>query len=175
MGIASAGGAGQALAEWILTGDPGLDLPANDIRRFARFNGNNRWLRDRVGEVLGLHYAIPWPNRELATARPFRRSPVHHLLAQANACFGSRMGWERPNFFAPPGEPPVIEYSWGAQNWLPWVAAEQRATRTGVALFDQTSFSKYLLTGTDARAGAAVAVHRRRGHPARADGVHRDA
>ena len=147
VGIATAGGAGKALAEWILTGDPGLDLLANDIRRFARFNGNNRWLRDRVGEVLGLHYAIPWPNRELATARPFRRSPVHHLLAEANACFGSRMGWERPNFFAPPGEPPVIEYSWGAQNWLPWVAAEQRATRTGVAVFDQTSFSKYLLTG----------------------------
>jgi 4-methylaminobutanoate oxidase (formaldehyde-forming) len=147
VGIATAGGAGRALAEWILTGDPGLDMTANDIRRFARFNGNNRWLHDRVGEVLGLHYAIPWPNRELATARPFRRSPVHHLLAEANACFGSRNGWERPNFFAPPGEAPVIEYSWGAQNWLPWVAAEQRATRAAVAVFDQTSFSKYLLTG----------------------------
>jgi glycine cleavage system aminomethyltransferase T/glycine/D-amino acid oxidase-like deaminating enzyme len=147
VGIATAGGAGRALAEWIITGDPGLDMTANDIRRFARFNGNNRWLHDRVGEVLGLHYAVPWPNRELATARPFRRSPVHHLLAEANACFGSRMGWERPNFFAPPGEAPVIEYSWGAQNWLPWVAAEQRATRTSVAVFDQTSFSKYLLTG----------------------------
>ena len=84
--------------------------------------------------MLGLHYAIPWPNRELATARPFRRSPVHHLLAEANACFGSRMGWERPNFSPPRGEAPVIEYSWGAQNWLPWVAAEQRATRTGVAM-----------------------------------------
>jgi 4-methylaminobutanoate oxidase (formaldehyde-forming) len=147
VGIATAGGAGRALAEWILTGDPGLDMTANDIRRFAAFNGNNRWLHDRVGEVLGLHYAIPWPNRELATARPFRRSPVHDMLAQANACFGSRMGWERPNFFAPPGEAPVIEYSWGAQNWLPACAAEQRATRTAVAVFDQTSFSKYLLTG----------------------------
>jgi len=147
VGIATAGGAGRALAQWILAGDPGLDLVGNDIRRFARFNGNNTWLRDRVGEVLGLHYAIPWPNQELATARPFRRSPVHHLLAEANACFGSRNGWERPNFFAPPGEPPVIEYSWGAQNWLPAVAAEQRATRTAVAVFDQTSFSKYLLTG----------------------------
>ncbi len=149
VGIASAGGAGRALAEWILTGDPGLDLTANDIRRFARFNGNNRWLRDRVGEVLGLHYAVPWPNRELATARPFRRSPVHHLLAEANACFGSRMGWERPNFFAPPRQDPKLEYSWGPPDWLPWCAAEQRATRHGVALFDQTSFSKFLLTGQD--------------------------
>jgi 4-methylaminobutanoate oxidase (formaldehyde-forming) len=150
VGIASAGGAGKALAQWILTGDPGIDLTANDIRRFAPFNSNNRWLRDRVGEILGLHYALPWPNRELATARPFRRSPVHHLLEAAGACFGSRNGWERPNFFAQPGDEPVIEYSWGAQNWLPACAAEQRAARRDVALFDQTSFSKYLLTGLDA-------------------------
>src|SRR6266581_2774466 len=150
VGIASAGGAGQALAQWILTGDPGVDLTACDIRRFAPFHGNNRWLRDRVGEILGLHYAPPWPNRELATARPFRRSPVHHLLEAAGACFGSRNGWERPNFFALPGDEPVIEYSWGAQNWLPACAAEQRAARRDVALFDQTSFSKYLLTGPEA-------------------------
>ena len=150
VGIASAGGAGQALAQWILTGDPGIDLTASDIRRFAPFHGNNRWLRDRVGEILGLHYALPWPNRELATARPFRRSPVHHLLAAAGACFGSRNGWERPNFFARRGDDPVIEYAWGAQNWLAACAAEQRAARRDVALFDQTSFSKYLLTGPDA-------------------------
>jgi len=150
VGIASAGGAGQALAQWILTGDPGIDLTACDIRRFGPFHGNNRWLRDRVGEILGLHYALPWPNRELATARPFRRSPVHHLAAAAGACFGSRNGWERPNFFALPGDEPVIEYSWGAPNWLPACAAEQRAARRDVALFDQTSFSKYLLTGPDA-------------------------
>jgi len=154
VGIASAGGAGRALAEWILSGDPGLDLTAADIRRFAPFHGNNQFLRDRVGEVLGLHYAVPWPNRELATARPLRRSPVHHLTAAAGAVFGSRMGWERPNVFAPPdltppGGPPVIEYSWDMPEWLPWSAAEQRAARRDVALFDQTSFSKYLLTGPD--------------------------
>jgi glycine cleavage system aminomethyltransferase T/glycine/D-amino acid oxidase-like deaminating enzyme len=150
VGIASAGGAGQALAEWITEGEPGLDMSAVDIRRFARFNGNNQWLHDRVGEVLGLHYAVPWPNRELATARPFRRSPAYHLLERANACFGSRMGWERANFFAPPGEKPVIEYGWGQQNWQPWSSAEQRATRGAVALFDQTSFSKYLVVGPQA-------------------------
>src|SRR5580700_4640655 len=150
VGIASAGGAGRALAEWIVEGEPSLDLAAVDIRRFAAFNGNNQWLHDRVSEVLGLHYAIPWPNRELTTARPFRRSPAYHLLARANACFGSRMGWERANFFAPPGQRPDIEYGWGKQNWQPWSSAEQRAARGGVALFDQTSFSKYLVTGRDA-------------------------
>jgi heterotetrameric sarcosine oxidase gamma subunit len=152
VGIASAGGAGRALAEWIANGSPTTDLTSVDIRRFAPFNGNNRWLHDRVAEVLGLHYEIPWPNREMTTARPFRRSPVHHLLVQANANFGSRMGWERANFFAPAGADPVIEYSWGKQNWLPWSAAEQIGTRTGVTVFDQTSFSKYLVVGQDAEA-----------------------
>jgi glycine cleavage system aminomethyltransferase T/glycine/D-amino acid oxidase-like deaminating enzyme len=150
VGIASAGGAGRALAEWIAGGEPTTDLTAVDIRRFARFHGNNQWLHDRVGEVLGLHYAIAWPNREFCTARPLRRSPAYHLLKQANACFGNKMGWERANFFAPPGERPLAEYSWGKQNWLPWSAAEQRAARQAVAVFDQTSFSKYLLAGRDA-------------------------
>jgi glycine cleavage system aminomethyltransferase T/glycine/D-amino acid oxidase-like deaminating enzyme len=150
VGIASAGGAGLALAQWITEGQPDADLTAVDIRRFAPFNGNSRWLRDRVSEVLGLHYAIPWPNRELETARPFRRSPVYPLLVQANACFGSKMGWERANFFAPGGVRPEIEYSWGQQNWQPWSSAEQLAVRQRVAVFDQTSFSKYLLTGPDA-------------------------
>jgi glycine cleavage system aminomethyltransferase T/glycine/D-amino acid oxidase-like deaminating enzyme len=152
VGIASAGGAGLALAQWIVDGDPDTDLTAVDIRRFAPFNGNSRWLRDRVGEVLGLHYAIGWPNRELETARPFRRSPVYHLLQDANASFGSKMGWERPNFFAPAGHRPVIEYSWDKQNWQPWSSSEQVAARQRVAVFDQTSFSKYLVTGPDAEA-----------------------
>ena len=142
VGIASAGGAGRALAEWIVSGEPQSDLVGVDIRRFAPFNGNNPWLHDRVGEVLGLHYAVPWPNREFTTARPFRRSPVHARIAAAGACFGSKMGWERPNFFAPRGQEPTIEYAWGKQNWVPWVDAEQRATREAVALFDETSFGK---------------------------------
>lgn len=152
VGIASAGGAGRALAEWIVGGEPTSDLTGVDIRRFAPFNGNPRWLHDRVAEVLGLHYEIPWPNREMTTARPFRRSPVHHLLVDAGANFGSRMGWERANFFAPPGHEARIEYSWGKPNWLPWSAAEQTATRTAVTVFDQTSFSKYLVVGPDAEA-----------------------
>ena len=150
VGIASAGGAGRALAEWIVSGEPQTDLVGVDIRRFAAFNGNNQWLRARVGEVLGLHYSVPWPNREFDTARPFRRSPLHDRMVQANACFGSKMGWERPNFFAPAGVEPVIEYSWGKQNWIPWVDAEQRAARSEVAIFDETSFGKLLVKGADA-------------------------
>ena len=150
VGIASAGGAGRALAEWIVEGEPTTDLVGVDVRRFAPFNANNAWLRSRVAEVLGLHYAVPWPNRELETARPFRCSPVHDRLAAAGAVFGSRMGWERANFFAPEGSSPTIEYSWSKPHWLPWVAAEHVNTRTNVTVFDQTSFSKYLLVGPDA-------------------------
>jgi glycine cleavage system aminomethyltransferase T/glycine/D-amino acid oxidase-like deaminating enzyme len=152
VGIASAGGAGRALAEWIVDGEPTSDLTAVDVRRFARFNGNKRWLRDRVAEVLGLHYAVPWPNRELETARPFRCSPLHDRLAAAGAVFGSKMGWERPNVFAPGPAEAELEYTWGKPAWLPWSAAEQRATRQAVAVFDQTSFSKYVVAGHDALA-----------------------
>ena len=150
VGIAAAGGAGRSLAEWIVGGEPTMDLTSVDIRRFARFNGNNQWLHDRVAEVLGLHYEIPWPNREMRTARPFRRSPLYAHLVRANANFGSKMGWERANFFAPEGETPQIEYSWGKQNWLPWTAAEHANTRENVTVFDQTSFSKYRVIGPDA-------------------------
>lgn len=152
VGIASAGGAGRALAEWIVQGEPTTDLTGVDIRRFAPFNGNMAWLHDRVAEVLGVHYEIPWPNRELTSARPFRRSPVHHLLVEAGANFGSRMGWERANFFARDGAEPDITYTWGKPSWLEFSAAEQVSTRTGVTVFDQTSFSKYLLVGPDAEA-----------------------
>jgi 4-methylaminobutanoate oxidase (formaldehyde-forming) len=152
VGIASGGGAGRALAEWIVGGEPTMDLAAVDIRRFAPFNGNNQWLHDRVGEVLGLHYNVPWPNRELTSARPFRRSPVYHLLERKGALFGSKMGWERPNVFAPDGVAPVLEYTWGKPSWLPWSAEEQRRTREAVAVYDETSFGKLLVSGRDTEA-----------------------
>lgn len=152
MGIASAGGAGLALAEWIVNGEPTLDLWPVDVRRFGRFNGNETWLKDRVAEVLGLHYKMPWPNRELETARPFRRSPLFDRLDAKGAVWGSKMGWERPNVFAPDGSSCALEYGWGRQNWFPWHVAEQKACRDAVALFDMTSFAKFLLQGADAEA-----------------------
>ena len=101
IGIASGGGAGRALAEWIVQGEPTLDLWPVDIRRFANFHDNDRFLHDRVKEVLGLHYMMPWPNRELHSARPLPPLALYDRLAAKNALFGSKMGWERPNFFAP--------------------------------------------------------------------------
>ncbi len=146
VGIASAGGAGLALAEWIVAGEPTMDLVSVDVRRFAPFHGDNAWLRSRVAEVLGLHYAIPWPNREVESGRPQRVSPLHETLAAADAVFGTKMGWERPNVFYSGG----LDYAWGKPAWLDASAAEQRATRAGVAVFDQTSFSKYVVSGPGA-------------------------
>ena len=132
VGIASAGGAGRALAEWIVEGEPTGDLVGVDIRRFAPFHADRSFLRDRVAEVLGLHYAVPWPNLEVATARDVRRSPLHARLAEAGALFGSKMGWERPNVFAPaPGA--ALDYSWAKPSWLPWSVAEQQACRSARA------------------------------------------
>jgi glycine cleavage system aminomethyltransferase T/glycine/D-amino acid oxidase-like deaminating enzyme len=151
-GIAFAGGAGSALARWIVAGEPDLDLSPVDIRRFTPMQGNKRWLRQRVQEIVGLHFAMAWPNREPESARGIRRSPVHHLLTAQGACFGTRMGWERANWFAPAGVKPVAEYAWGRQNWFRHSAAEHRAAREHVALFDQTSFAKIAVRGSDAEA-----------------------
>ncbi|HET8665807.1 MAG TPA: FAD-dependent oxidoreductase [Nocardioides sp.] len=151
VGIASAGGAGRALAEWIVEGEPTSDLVAVDVRRFAPFHGDEDWLRSRVAEILGVHYEVPWPLREPETGRPQRVSPLHERLAARGAVFGSRMGWERPLVFAPAGAPPA-PYTWGKPAWLPWCLEEQRATRERVAVFDQTSFSLYDVSGPDALA-----------------------
>ena len=150
VGIASAGGAGKYLAEWMLAGEPTLDLWSVDIRRFMPWANNRTFLRERVTEVLGLHYQMAWPNREFESSRGVRRTPLHHLLKQQGACFGSKNGWERPNWFATGGIKPVAEYSFGRQNWFDCHAREHRACREQAAIFDQSGFSKYLFKGPDA-------------------------
>jgi len=151
-GIASAGGAGRALAEWIVEGRPTADLWPVDIRRFARIHGNERWLAERSRETPGLHYRMAWPNREYETGRGLRHSPLYARLAARGACFGAKMGWERALWFAPAGVEPRLEYGWGRQSWFPHAAAEHHAARERVAVFDQSSFSKFLVTGPDAEA-----------------------
>ncbi|MBR2819376.1 MAG: FAD-dependent oxidoreductase [Reyranella sp.] len=150
MGIASSGGAGMALAEWIVAGEPTMDLWPVDIRRFAGFHGNDAWLRARVSETLGLHYKMSWPQREQESGRPFRRSPLYDRLKARGAWFGNKMGWERPNWFAGLGKTPEMTYGWGRGAWFDAVAAEHRATREGVTVADETSFGKILVQGRDA-------------------------
>ena len=149
-GVASAAGAGKAMAEWITEGEMTMDLAEVDISRFQAWANNPTYLRDRTGEALGLLYAMHWPHRQPESARNVRQSPLHDRLAARGACFGVVAGWERPNWYAPKGVEPVYEYSWGRQNWFPYSAQEHMAVREGVGLFDQTSFAKLLVQGPDA-------------------------
>ena len=148
-GIANAGGAGRLIAEWIVEGEAPFDVFDIDIRRFAPFHANRRHLADRIVESLGLHYAMRWPREELTTVRPLRRSPLYDRLKAKGAVFGTKLNWERANYFVPSGasQPP---YTFGTPGWLPYVLDEQRACRDDVAVFDQTSFAKFVLKGRDA-------------------------
>ena len=150
IGIQSAGGAGKVLAEWIVEGHAPVDLWDVDIRRVAPFQANRRYLRARVSESLGLLYAMHWPYYQYQTARGLRTSALHERLAARGACFGEVAGWERANWFAPAGVEPRYEYSYGRQNWFPYWAQEHLAVRSGVGLFDQSSFAKFLVQGPDA-------------------------
>ena len=111
------------------------------------FQSNRKYLRHRVSETLGLLYATHWPFRQYETARGVRKSPLYDRLVRAGACHGEAFGWERPNWYAPDGVKADYEYSYGRQNWFEYSAAEHRAVRSTVGLFDQSSFAKFRLEG----------------------------
>ncbi|MGI9303397.1 MAG: GcvT family protein [Gammaproteobacteria bacterium] len=150
VGIQSAGGAGKVLAEWIANGHAPMDLWDVDIERVQPFQNNQPYLCERATEALGLLYAMHWPYRQYETARGVRCSPLHEQLKARGACFGEVAGWERPNWFAPGAVEPKYEYSYQRQNWFDYAAAEHKAVREAVGLFDQSSFGKFLVQGRDA-------------------------
>ncbi|MBT9245224.1 FAD-dependent oxidoreductase [Gemmobacter fulvus] len=150
IGIASSGGAGMALAHWITEGEAPFDLWEVDIRRAQPFQKNRRYLKERVSETLGLLYADHFPYRQMATARGVRRTPLHEHLKARGAVFGEVAGWERANWFAEPGQAREYQYSWQRQNWFDNQRVEHMAVRTGVGLFDMTSFGKIRVEGRDA-------------------------
>lgn len=149
-GIAAGGGAGMALAEWVAKGEPPFDLWPVDIRRFGPPHRVTDYVRTRTLEAYAKHYTIAWPSEEMKSARPTRRSPLYAHLKAAGACFGEKLGWERPNWFAGPGEEPVDRYSMARPGWHEAVGREHKAAREHAVLIDQTSFAKFRLTGRDA-------------------------
>ena len=150
IGLQSAGGIGKVMAEWIRDGLPPADLWSVDVRRNMPFQINRKYLRERVSESLGLLYATHYPFKQYETARGVRRSAIHDRVAAAGACHGEAFGWERPNWYGEPGSTPEYEYSFGRQNWFENCAAECKAVREAVGLFDQSSFAKFRLEGRDA-------------------------
>ena len=152
IGIQSAGGAGMALASWMDTGEKPFDLGDVDISRMQPFQGNKQYLFERTKETLGLLYADHFPYRQKDTARGIRRTPFHHHLLQHGGVMGELAGWERANWFANEGQTPEYQYSWKRQNWFENSAAEHRAIRENVGMYDMSSFGKIRVEGPDAQA-----------------------
>jgi len=149
-GIASAGGAGWALAAWVAEGEAPLDLWTVDIRRFADVHADRDWVLERTLEAYGKHYAPGFPHDEYQKGRGKITSPLYDRLNSRGAVFGSKLGWERPNWFAPLGMPAEDVYSMGRQNWFDQVGEEHRLVREKVGVFDQSSFAKFELVGPGA-------------------------
>jgi sarcosine dehydrogenase len=149
-GIASGGGAGWVLAEWVMQGEAPLDLWAVDIRRFSALHRDRDWVATRTLEAYGKHYTVAFPHEEYDSGRPRITSPLYERLQAKGAVFGSKLGWERPNWFAPEGIPARDIYSMGRQNWFGPVGDEHAHVRAHVGLFDQSSFAKYELSGPKA-------------------------
>jgi 4-methylaminobutanoate oxidase (formaldehyde-forming) len=149
-GIASGGGAGWVLADWAAHGEAPMDLWTVDIRRFSSVHRDRAWVAERTAEAYGKHYTIAYPHEEYESGRPRLTSPLYGRLQKAGAVFGSKLGWERPNWFAMSGTEARDVYSMGRQNWFGAVGEEHAHVRNAVAVFDQTSFAKYEVTGPGA-------------------------
>ncbi|MCM0019881.1 MAG: FAD-dependent oxidoreductase [Tagaea sp.] len=156
-GIAASGGAGKAMAEWIVAGEPAMDLWAFDVRRFGKHHMSAKYLAERSVDSYWRYYQIHYPVEELTSARGGRRSPLYDRLKARGAVFGSRFGWERPNWFAPAGAEAIDRPSFEARpNWFAPVAEECKAARERAVLIDQSSFSKFEIAGP----GAFAALQR---------------
>ncbi len=151
-GIAAGGGAGRMMAEWIIEGEPSLDIWPLDIRRFGPHHRSRRYNVTRTAELYGKHYTIHWPFEEHWSARGVRRSPLYHVLRDKGAVYGAKYGWERANWFAPEGVKPEDELTFEIPNWFEHVAAEHKNARENVVLIDQTSFCKFEVKGPGALA-----------------------
>ena len=149
-GIAAAGGAGKAMAAWIAEGDPGMDLWAFDIRRFGPHQSSRRFLEERCVESYGAYYKMHWPGAEPESARRLRLSPLYPMLEAMGAVYGSKAGWERPNWFARDGREPVDRPAFERPNWFDAVGEEHRAVRERVGLIDLSSFAKFEVSGRGA-------------------------
>jgi 4-methylaminobutanoate oxidase (formaldehyde-forming) len=147
VGIATGGGAGWALAQWINEGTAPFDLHEVDPRRFPAVQNRLDTLMERASEVLGHHYAISYPGHQWSTARDLRKTPLHDEWVEEKAHFGQFFGWERPLYFNSDGEPAL---TYGKPEWFDQVGREVDAAHTRAAIFDLSTFGKIRVRGADA-------------------------
>ena len=153
IGILTGGGWGRAIAHWITTGSPDIDVTGVNIDRLHPHQATPRYRATRTVESLGMVYECHYPGQSMRTARGVKRSPLHDRMDARGAWFAEVSGWEAPDWFAAPGvaaaEPAL---TWGRPDfWEQW-AAEHRAVRAGVGLFDMSFMAKFAVTGPDAGA-----------------------
>jgi glycine cleavage system aminomethyltransferase T/glycine/D-amino acid oxidase-like deaminating enzyme len=152
-GIAGAGGVGKVLAEWIVTGEPGLDVWHMDVRRFGKQYSSPSYTLARTLETYETYYDIVYPGHERSAGRPLRTSPAYAWHESHGASFGEKAGWERVNYYvdnAAHGDTSLRPRGWAGRHWSPAVGAEHHATRAAAGLFDESSFAKMMVSGPDA-------------------------
>jgi 4-methylaminobutanoate oxidase (formaldehyde-forming) len=154
-GYGGAGGIGKLMAEWIVEGEPSLDVYAYKATRFGNYYANPEYAAERTREGVKYYYRLRFPNDENEWARPHRLSPVHHRLQEMGAVFGEKFAWERVNYFDP-GKPwrragaDQRQWGWNRPPYFDRVGEEHQATRERVTLFDLTSFGKIEVSGEGA-------------------------
>jgi len=148
-GITAAGGSGWQLAEWLVEGEPGIDMMAVDPRRYGPYT-SKRYVVQKNEETYRNVFVIHYPDEERADARPAKTSPVYDKLARMGAVFGQRYGWERVNWFAPAGVAPKDQWSFRRSNYFEHVGNEALRLRRGVGIIDLTPFTKHEVTGPGA-------------------------
>ncbi len=154
-GLAGAGGIGKVMAEWILAGEPSIDVWEMDIRRFGPHFRSPSYTLKRTKEVYETYYDIRYPGHERLAGRPLRTSSAYPWHAEHGAAFGEKSGWERVNWYesnAPDGEESLRPRGWAGMHWSPAIGAEHRATRERAGLFDESSFAKLEIAGPGAGA-----------------------
>jgi glycine cleavage system aminomethyltransferase T/glycine/D-amino acid oxidase-like deaminating enzyme len=154
-GLAGAGGIGKVMGEWIADGRPEWDVWPLDHRRFGRQYRSQPYTLARSYEALSQYYDIKYPGEEKQAGRPLRVSPVYTRHQELSASFGEKGGWERVNWYesnAAAGDESLRPRGWAGENWSPAIEVEARAARDGIALFDQSSFSKLEVLGPGALA-----------------------
>ncbi|UCI10427.1 GcvT family protein [Mesorhizobium sp. B1-1-8] len=146
-GMMSSAGAGKAMAEWIVDGEPGLDLWSLDIARFDRSAAARSFVGARMEEAVADLFRMHWPYKQPMAGRDVRRSAFHRAFAEAGAVFGAPTGWERPLWF---GSAETRGYCVGAQKWWNAARAEAQRMAAGVGLFELSPFTKLDVRGRDA-------------------------
>lgn len=150
-GFNQAGGIGKTLAEWIIEGEPELDVNFWDVARYGRWAGK-RFAFERTKYFYENRQERPYPHLESASGRPARTWPAYDLQREKGAVFGLNNGWENPLWYARRGDEPRDVYGYARQNWFETVGAECRAVREAVGLFEISTFAKYRVTGAGAQA-----------------------